>query len=131
LREEFRERKTKSIFMVVDKTRFEKTETIKALRVPISSLSVVRTHPRASGFIFARRGRKSIVSCESDPASFRLVLLKADPPVELLALENITTQEYEFKVDYADFTTDEILRELLKCECDPPASFETVGYVIT
>ena len=117
--------------MVADRASFEKTEHLKALRVPIKLLSDVRNHSDATKFVFARRGRKSIVSCEEDPKSFRLVLLKADPPADLLAFPDVSLRDFEIKTGYDDFTTDEILRKLMNCDCDPPSSFETIGYVST
>lgn len=115
--------------MIIDKTLFVKTESVRAVILQAKSVGFVLRHPDASRFVWSRPGRKSVYPDPADPAKSRILLVNNDLPSDIK--DEIPTGETTFAIrtSYDDFDTEEALRILIPDTPERPTSFETVGHI--
>ena len=111
------------------RSQFTRTEVIDAIRIPAKYTNTIIKHERASQFVWMKPGNKSVYPCPSNPREYRIVLMKADLPVDLECFSLVTRTKYTLSVSYEDFSAEEVLRVLIPGTVDPPTSFETIGHI--
>ena len=115
--------------MGIDESIFEQSENVQAIRVPKAKVGMFLKHPNFSEFIWTRRGQKSVHPDPVDQQNYRVVLLNDALPADLAQLEDTQMMKFAIKTSYTDFSTEEVLRVILKDFPDPPSSFETIGHI--
>ena len=115
--------------MIIDKTLFVKTESVRAVTLPAKSVGFVLKHRYASRFVWSRPGRKSVYQDPTDPAKSRILLVNNDLPSDIKDAIPTGETTFEIRTSYDDFNTEEALRILIPDMPDRPTSFETVGHI--
>lgn len=120
---------TKNWRMTIDKSVFDKTEIIPAVRIPSKAVGEILKAKATCDFIWSESGKKSVYPCPEDPKHYRILLLRSEFPLDLR--ESIPCEDTQYAIDwnYEDFNAEECLRKLIPDCVDPPSSFETIGHI--
>ena len=115
--------------MTFDKSVFEKTELIQAVRIPARCVGSILKEKSSIDFIWSMPGRKSVYPCPIDPKNYRILLLQSEFPEDLRGSMDCEDTKYAITWSYTDYNAEYCLRKLIPgCE-DPPTSFETIGHI--
>jgi tRNA (guanine37-N1)-methyltransferase len=98
---------------MIDKSLFDKSEFIRAVRLPAKSVGSILKSKKYS----------------ADPVNMRILLLQDVFPTELIVEYSASETDYQLKWTYEDFNTEEVLKVLLPDVSDPPTSFEKIGHI--
>jgi len=110
---------------MIDKSQFNKTLDILALRVQSNKVQAILKGYRSAVWSFPRR--KSVMDCPDEPKSYKLILFADEIPDDLLELG--TKIYYQVHIGYDDYSFEEVIRKLIPLDIDPPASFESIGHI--
>eukprot|EP00906_Rhabdomonas_costata_P019452 RCo028402 len=121
--------------MQLDKSKFESSLTVVALRLPLKLVDVVMR--KRLPFRLNRGRLHSLIHDPVAPEAARLLLLDEavkldalpEPLAKLVEELSLELTMHTLKVGYDDMTADEVLRSILPAELAVPSSFEQVGHI--
>jgi tRNA (guanine37-N1)-methyltransferase len=115
--------------MPFDKSVFDKSEFIPAVRIPANKVGELLKSKSTCGYIWSVSGKKSVYPCPNDPKFYRILLLQSEFPADLRDMIECEDTHYSINWKYEDFNAEECLRKLIPDCVDPPSSFETIGHI--
>eukprot|EP01023_Acetabularia_acetabulum_P030109 TRINITY_DN2835_c0_g1_i2.p1 TRINITY_DN2835_c0_g1~~TRINITY_DN2835_c0_g1_i2.p1 ORF type:complete len:804 (-),score=139.45 TRINITY_DN2835_c0_g1_i2:256-2667(-) len=121
----------------IDKSKFERTINLKALRIPTQRCSTLMKRLRQ--FTLKRSKVRQVVVPLENNNDTRLILLdeqisqkdsmQDDGLLELLDGESFEVCGYELKLGYEHLNVKEVLEQVLPAGVEVPVAFETVGHI--
>ena len=109
----------------IDKSKFNKTLDIVALRVRSEKVQSILQHHRPA--LWHMPKRRPVVSCPDGDIYHKLVLFKEEIPEALLSLGQQIF--YQLHLSYEDYSFDDVMRKLIPAPLEPPSSFESIGHI--
>ena len=109
----------------LNKEIFKKSIQVKAIKIKAKHIGDIKKELK--NLILKIPSVKPIVPCTKDE---KFVLLMADCPRPFLEKYDCVQEDYTLNLDYSNFTSQQVLSDLLPTKMDIPSSYESVGHIV-
>eukprot|EP00835_Amoeboradix_gromovi_P005133 NODE_455_length_8260_cov_0.408406.p2 type:complete len:409 gc:universal NODE_455_length_8260_cov_0.408406:1521-295(-) len=108
----------------LNKDVFKKSIQVKAIKINSKHIGNIKNELK--NLILKIPSVKPIFPSEED---LKTVLLMADCPKQFLDKYDCIQEDYTLSLDYNNFTSQQVLHELLPQKMDIPSSYESIGHI--